>query len=360
LPPGGGLLTPLSSGGCVASSRRSLAVYDRHGNLAWETQTATAAVGGEIVITPGGDLVRIEGGSVVTRRLDTGEAVGAFAAARSSGLCLAPWGDLLYSHATPGDLAAVRCVDTLGGERWSVVLDRPEPLAHRPVGLGDLVVFAHRGSLWSFDRDGRSPWLVDHHGLRTPDEQDGSGQAVSLVGPLARIDATRAIVRLTVPSGILSYLLDVAKPDLTPVAPVPLTGAPFVVLRNTATPYGVVGVGPQVRSERMEWSYPVEAFGADGRRLWSSSFPVRPNALATTTGGAVVVAATPSRKRWDDYHQWYDMSEESFVVQLDRAGGLRWAWHPSGVLTHFPVVGRDDTVLVGAEGRLWAFAAEDE
>jgi hypothetical protein len=140
LPSGGGLLTPVPSGGCVASTATPVSVYASDGRRMWEAPTQGGVFGGEPILTSDGAFVRIEDGSMVVRALDTGEVVGLSPAMLGSGLCLAPWGDLLYSRAAPGGTAAVHCVTRTGQRRWSVPLDGSAPLGWEPFGLGEVVV----------------------------------------------------------------------------------------------------------------------------------------------------------------------------------------------------------------------------
>jgi hypothetical protein len=361
MPGGGGLLTLLPSGGCIASTSASLLAYRPDGRLRWEAAAVARVFGGEPAVTPDGALVRIEDGSVITRALLTGEVLGSFAAPLGSGIGLAPWGDLIYSQAAPGGTAAVRCVTRTGVDRWSVSLDGPAALTIRPLVLGDVVVVNRRGALWALDQAGRSPWLADNHGVRAPEPEDNHRRAatdpnggVELHAAPARLDAGRALVALEWFAGDGLYLLDGVTPRLTPVtAP---GAAPYAVLPHAPTEYRIAGLGPQIEVRRMDWRYPIVSFEPDGRRLWEHPLPAKAIALAPAPGGNLIAAASPTATRWRDYQQWYDLSGETFVRCIGPDGTARWTWHAPGPLTHLPVVGPDGVVYVGCDQRLWAFA----
>jgi hypothetical protein len=109
-----------------------------------------------------------------------------------------------------------------------------------------------------------------------------------------------------------------------------------------------VEVGP------MRWEYPVVAIEPDGIRAWEHRLPARASHVTPAPGGQLIVTASPSRKRWNDYHQWCDLSAETFVRSVGPDGAERWTWYAPGPVTHLPVVSPSGTVYVGCDKRLWA------
>jgi hypothetical protein len=329
----------------------------------WVSPATGRTFGGEPVITPDGAFVRIEGNVIVTRDLGTGRVVGSTPAPLASGLCLAPWGDLLYSQADPGGSPAVRCVTRDGRHRWSVPIKDPAPLIYEPFALGDVAVIEQGGALRALDGNGGMPWLADLDGVRPPRPADAGSRpaarpepAVSLRAAPARLDGNRAIVELSWHSGRGLYLLDGAVARLAPVAvPSPARG-PYAVLRRSPDEYRIAGLGSQVEVGHLRWEHPVVAIGPDGAPAWEHRLAAEATALTPTFDGSVIVAASPTAQRWNDYHHWYDLTTETFVRCLDFEGTERWAWHPPAPITHRPVVSHDGTVYVGSDNRLWAFA----
>jgi hypothetical protein len=363
LPSGGGLLTPVPSGGCIASTATSVSAYAPDGRRMWEAPTQGGVFGGEPILTSDGAFVRIEDSSMVVRALDTGELVALSPAMLGSGLCLAPWGDLLYSQAAPGGTAAVHCVTRTGHCRWSVPLDGSAPLRYEPFGLGEVIVLGHRGALWAFDRQGETSWVADLDGVRpvgpeddAPRPTEGPEAGVHIHAGPVRVDADRVVLELVKHSDRGLYLLDGTAARLTPVAAPSPALPPYAVLPWPRTEYRLVGLGPQVEVAQMRWEYPVVAMEPGGALVWEHRLAARADVLVAAPGGNLIVAASPSVKRWHDYSRWYDLSAQTFVRCLGPDGAVRWTWHPPGPITHFPVVGPDATVLVGCGERLWAFA----
>jgi outer membrane protein assembly factor BamB len=315
------------------------------------------------VITPDGTFVRIEGDVIVTRDLGTGNVIGSTPAPSASGLCLAPWGDLLYSQADPDGNSALQCVTRAGRYRWSVPIKDPAPLIYEPFPLGDVVVAERSGALWAFDRNGETPWLADLDGVHpghpahtVPRAAAGLGPAVTLRAAPARLDENRAIVELSWHSGRGLYLLDGAKARLTPVAVPSPARRPYTVLRRSPDDYRIAGLGSQVEVGHLRWEHPVVAIGPTGAPAWEHRLETQATALTPAPDGSVIVAASPTAQRWNDYRHWYDLTAEMFIRCLDFEGTQRWVWHPPAPVLHRPVVSQDGTVYIGSDNRLWAFS----
>jgi len=360
---GGGILTVNPQDGCIATLAEWVVAVRSNGDVAWQTQTLGRGSGGEPVISQGAFL-RIEAAFLISRDLSTGGTIASFPAPLSSGLSVAPWGDLLYSQADPHGVGVLHCVDRNGLNRWSVPLDGSGPLIYQPTLLGGLVVVDRRGLLWAYDRDGGARWVADRDGVRHPRPEDdasrptnGPDAGIRFATLPAPIDTDRAVVYLDWYSGRGLYLLDASAPALTQVAVASPSLPPYVTVPGAEAGYRIVGLGGRVEVAEHEWEYPVVAMEPDGRRLWEHLFPAKPRGLMSAPDGGVVVALSPTIKRWRDYHKWYDLSGETFVRYLNPDGTARWTWHLPGPLTHEPVVGADGIVYVGSEGRLWALPA---
>jgi outer membrane protein assembly factor BamB len=357
---GGGELTALPSGGCVVSLPESLLAFTAGGERMWQAPAARRhfTEGQPIVIAPEGVLIRLEGGSVLTRDLRTGEVSGTYAAPGGQRLGLTPWDDLAYWVAAP-DRATLHCVTRSGQSRWSVGFDDPIMSIYAPLPLGDLVVVDRDGALWAFDRDGQVRWLADPTGIRAPGPGDaGPRPAMSgfeLGAPPVRVDRDRALVELESSTGRGIYLLDGASPGITPVAVGAPARPPFVRLPAPPGVHRMAGVGGQVEVGQMEWEYQVVAFESGDGRVWEHRMPAPAVALEPAPDGGVVAMAQPGAKVWREYQQWYDMSRQILVRSIDPDGRTRWSWHAHTPITHGPLVTTDGVVYVGCAERLWAF-----
>jgi outer membrane protein assembly factor BamB len=285
-----------------------------------------------------GEILRIEGGAVVTREPETGGIVGSFPAELGTGLAIAPWGDVVYFEAAPGDTAAVHCADPSGRPQWSLPLDGPGPLAFPPLALGDVVVLVRGGRLEAVDRDGTTGWAVDAEVGSVP----------------VRLDADRVLVEL---AGRGLYLLDGTAGALTPVAVPSPAFPPFAAVRRPGAGYLVAGVGPEREGPALRRGYPVVAVEPGGAPAWEHWLPARPRALLGPAGGGLVVAASPDPEWWRTYQGWADPATEAFVSQLEPDGTPRWTWPAPGPLSHLPAVSSSGAVYVGCGGQLRAFGS---
>jgi hypothetical protein len=246
-----------------------------------------------------------------------------------------------------------------------VPLDDSAPLVCEPFALGDVVVFGRHGALWAFDRNGEARWVADLRGVHPPSSEDDSPRlpeepqaALRLEDAPARLDEERVVVELSWYTGRGLYRLDGGAHELAPVAVPSPALPPFAALPRPPTEYRIVGTGPNVEVARLEWEYPVVAIEPGGVLAWEHRLPAPALSLVSTPGGNLIAAASPSFKRWSDYHEWYDLSAEMFVRCLGPDGRALWTWYAPGPLTHLPVVSATGIVYVGCDNRLWAFAAD--
>ncbi|MBO0808069.1 MAG: hypothetical protein J2P32_07185 [Actinobacteria bacterium] len=369
LPFGGGHIEVMPSGGYVVSAGATISVFDQVWRLRWSAAYTGPFTGETTVVAPDGAMIRIENETIVTRSPEIGQVVGAVPVPLGSHLHLAPWGDLLYSQAAapPGTgqiPSSLCCVDRTGRFRWSVTLDRAGPLVYGPIPLGDMVIVPRRGLLWAYDHAGQSQWVADDRGIREPRAEDeyrrpafsepGSG-GVTLVHEPVLLDADRMLIGLRSPGRAGLYLLDGAIPRITGIsAPV---GRPVTVVPGSSTEFRVVGLGRRFEVSRMDWRYPIRCFESDGRELWEHRLPTEPIHLSAAPNGNFITAASATATRWEKYGQWFDLSQETFVRCLNPDGTERWTWRASGPITQEPAIGADGTIYVGAERKLWAFAA---
>jgi len=355
----GGMI-PLPSGGCVVTWPESLVAFTAAGERTWQASVARRHhdAGQAIVIAPEAALVHLEGHTVVTRDLRTGEVAGTFPAPGGQLLSLTPWGDLAYWVVTPG-LATLHCVTRAGRPRWSVDFHDRTSTVYEPLAIGDLIVVDRNGALWAFDRDGQVRWLADPDGVRAPGPDDSaprpetSGFELSAV-PI-RVDRDRALVELRSYTQRGIYLLDGASPRITPVAVPTPAGGPRVLLSGPPGRLRMAGLGGRVEIRQMEWEYEVVAFESGRPWLWEHRMPAEAVGLQPAPDGGVVALANPSATVWRDYQQWYDMSSRILVRSIGPDGGTRWSWHAHTPVTHGPLVTADGIVYVGCAERLWAF-----
>lgn len=368
LPAAGGVLSLLPSGGCLVTTATSTLAFGRDGSPRWSAALSGEIFGSTLIATSDGEFVRIEDGSIVTRALDTGRISGSFPAPQASFLRLAPWGDLLYSRRQSGDTPSVYCVGRTGSPRWSVAIDDMPPPVDAPLALGDVVVIARRGRLWAYDQTGQSVWVADQDGVREPrpaDEQRRPADpfdpehGTELFAVPARLDSGRAVVALRSYDSIGLYLLDGVAARLTPLGGAIRPYQPFTVLPHPPTEFRIAQFAGQITVGDMDWRYLVVSYDPDGRRLWEHRLPAEPIQLDAAPGGNLIATATASATRWRDYEPYYSVTlvRETFLRCISPDGTARWTWHAHGPITHLPVVASDGTVYVGAEQRLWAFAA---
>lgn len=183
------------------------------------------------------------------------------------------------------------------------------------------------------------------------------GSDVVLSAPPIRLNETRVIVELVQHAGRGLYLLDGAPVDLSAVAVPSPARRPYAAVPWSPTEYRVVGLASQVAVGQQQWEYPPVAFEPGGGRAWEHRMVAQALSLSPAPDGNLIVSSSPTMKRLQAYHQWYDLSGETFVRCLGPDGATRWTGYAPGPITHHPVVAPDGTVYVGSDQRLWALAA---
>lgn len=348
-------------GHCVVADGTGMVSVAPDGRRGWAVTGAGRAFDGPVP-APDGTLLRVEADQVVARDAATGRTVRSFTASLATGLAVTASGDPLFCEGAPGGAETLRCVTPAGEHRWSTPLGGP--LAHPPAVLGDTVLIADRGALRALDDEGRVRWVADHTGAR--DAPAGAAAGDELASPPLRVDDHTLLLHLRWYDGSACYLVDAAgrlapfprprgydahhdeQRAARPVRP------PMAVVPEPAGGYQVVAAGPPVEVRQMEYEHPVVGLDATGAVRWEHRAPAAPSGIQAGPGGRVVVSATPSRRRWDDYHLWSDLSAHTFVRCLAADGTVVWTWHPPAPLSHLPAVSQDGTIYVGSAGRLWA------
>jgi hypothetical protein len=357
LPAPDGMLTVDAQGDCLVSSRNRLDLVTTGGRLAW---TAYGDDSWEPpVVGPEGEVHRVEGDRVVSRSPQTGTPTGSFRVGSATHLAADPWGGLIFRTAERNAPAGLCSVTSRGEVRWTAPLTGRGVLLFAPVVFGAWAVVHAGGSLRAYGRDGRVHWVADRGGLRAPDPAGDRGAAPGGDEPLAApvlLDAATLLVALRWYDGRGFFRVDLATGTVDPFAAWLPAQTPFAVLAGVpplARP-AVALRGPSREVRRLEWESSVVLLDESGRELWERSLPVEPGRLMASPDGTLVVSASPSRSRWDQYHQWQDLSREAFVQWLEPSGARRWTWYAPGPLSHLPVIRPDGVVYVGSDGRLWA------
>ncbi|HEY7225971.1 MAG TPA: PQQ-binding-like beta-propeller repeat protein [Micromonosporaceae bacterium] len=342
---GTGLLLPRPGGGVLMFSSRRVAAFDARGAQLWATQPTGASIDLP-VIGPQSTVARIEEDDIVVRDLSTGAVVASHRAALATGLSVAPWGDLLFSQASPGSLARLICISPTGEPQWATLLDSPAPLTYPPLPFGAHVVVERAGELRALDRDGETAWSIPLPGARLSSAPQRPWPGMVALG--TQSDAGPSL-----------HLLSGERPALSVLASPSPVLAPFAVLAVEGQ-WVIAGQGPAVQTGPGESEYPLVALraGPGGvRPWWEHRLPARPRSVLAVPAGGLVLTLCPAARRWEDYHQYYDLGAETFVRLLDPAGATRWSWHPQRPFTHFPVVDEHGLVILGADDQLWAFLA---
>jgi hypothetical protein len=356
--PGGGLL-PDRSGGCLVATRAGLASFARDGRLRW--QTAALGDAPELPVqAPDGAVVRVEGDAVVTRDAATGQVVRSFAALRAARLAVAPWGGLVHSEYDPAGTATL-CATTFDGERmWSRKLAERAHPAYRPLAVEDAVVVCQLGRLTAFDHSGSVGWSAGRDRFHDQDlNEDVAGRDADRVWsePL-RAGPAAVLFGLRWDTGIELFLADAATRTVRSYVSSVVARNPIAVVRPIEDGLRVAAQGPRFEVRQMDYRWPVVLLDESGARVWQHPFPVEPRGLYAGIGGSLIVTASPSRKRWELYGRWQDLSKDVFVCCLDADGAQRWIWYPPGPLSTGAVVGPDGVIYVGAAGKLWALPSD--
>jgi hypothetical protein len=338
----GGWLTWDPGGRCLVSFASSAASFGMDGRREWLADTPGRALGAPI-IAPGERVIRIEGETIVTRDARSGSVIHRFQAPGGSGLALSPWGDPVYRDSSANGQALLRCVTMMGEPRWSTPLLRPGLIA--PFALGELVVFSDNGALKALDQTGSQRWIAK---ADVP-----NSAAITVAASPSYIDPETALLRVDEASRIGFYLLQ-KEGRLRPYPSPPGFGTPLAVIPHMDGGFGVVMAGPRIEVRQMDYRWTIGLLNAQGTEEWRHTLHAKPQTMVAGPDGGVAVAASPSRKRWDDYHRWQDLSAQAFVRYLTPAGSERWTWYAPGPISHYPLIAPDGTVLVASEGKLFA------
>ncbi|AEH07792.1 hypothetical protein FsymDg_0220 [Candidatus Protofrankia datiscae] len=349
-------------GSCVVTFAQSLVLVGGDRKILWE-------VAGEGVsyeqptMLPDGGLARIEGGSVVVRSGRSGAVSRLFPVSRVSELTAMPRGDLLFYQVLADHSAELRCTTVQGEPRWSFHLSKRGGTA--PFVFGDVILVVEQGFVHGLGHDGVRLWSFDHRAfvlsgcdLPPPDGPPVSG------GILGRrptvVGDTTLFVTMEWYAGSGFFLVDTAGHQIRRFeSSVPL-GSPLTVLADSDNGVRVAMLGPRIEIRPMEWNWQVIMLDLGGTPLWRHQLHAPPLCLVPGPGGTLLVIASPSRKQWDDYHKWHDLSDQTFVRCLEPDGSARWTWYAPGPISHLPVVSPDGIVYVGSERRLWTLTVASD
>src|SRR6266498_1371637 len=232
-----------------------------------------------------------------------------------------------------------RVIRVQGEPIWSTALLRPG--LNAPFALGDLIVVSDNGALNALDQTGSQRWIAAPDGPNAP--------APTVAAPPSDIDPETAIIRVDEASRIGFHLLQ-KEGRLRPFPSPPSFGTPLAVVPHVDGGFGVVMVGPRIEVRQMDYRWTIGLLSAEGAEQWRHTLHAKPQTMVGGRDGGVAVAASPSRKRWDDYHRWQDLSAQTFVRYLTPAGRERWTWYAPGPISHYPLVAPDGTVFVASEG----------
>lgn len=349
---------PPETGGCVVFTATTAIAFAVDGRSQWEAAAAAKAAE-RAVCGPAGSLLSLEHETIIERSLTTGATVHSFAAPRGTLLSVAPWGDLLYLEAGPGQPITARCIDPAGGSRWSVPLPDASALAYGFHPVGDVVVIEQRGALWAFDRAGRMPWTAspsgaggaERSGLGHPSAGFRVSTAPRAVGP------GQLLVELTGDATRGLYLFSAGdNPGLKPVTVSPSISAPYAIVSSGTPGPRVVGMRGASGTGPLDSGFRIGAIDMDGVPAWEHHLPDSPRALLTGPADTVIVAISPTPEYWATYSRLADLTGRSFLLGLNADGTARWRCELPGPITHYPVAGIDGTAYVLTAGRLWAVA----
>jgi PQQ-like domain len=176
--------------------------------------------------------------------------------------------------------------------------------------------------------------------------------------PPQPVDETTIIVKLEWHYGQGFFFVDTFNRRLSALRSAIPFKPPLAVLTSPERGTRLAVLGPELEVSRMEWNWQVLMLDIGGRSIWSHQVHAQPLRLTPGIGDTLIFAASPSRKRWDDYHKWYNLADETFVRCLEPDGSVRWTWYAPGPISHLPAVGTTGTVYVASEGRLWALAPD--
>jgi outer membrane protein assembly factor BamB len=319
------------------------------GRVSWQASLLGPAHG-PLLFAPDGALLRIEGDALVTRDGGSGQVIGTFAIPHVHWFTLDPWGGILLNEMTfdaaGHSTAVLHRTDRSGAQSWSVAL--ATPLFEFPTVLGDRVLVQSGGLLRALDSSGQVQWAAGHDGFHPP-QTVARDRAVAdglWYLPLAA-GSTSILV------GFEGYALGRQLFLIDPVAHTVSAYAPWLVPRHpalvmpTGESFRVAIRGTDRELRQLEYDYSVVCLDETGNPLWEHRLDAPPKSLLTGVGDAIFVAATPSHRRWNDYHHYLDLSDETFIRCLGPDGTPRWTWFAPGPLGQ-PRLGPDGSVHVMA------------
>jgi outer membrane protein assembly factor BamB len=131
---------------------------------------------------------------------------------------------------------------------------------------------------------------------------------------------------------------------------------PVTLLRGGDGEYRVAVQGRKHEVRQLEYEWSVVVLDLAGLTLWAHRLHAPPLRFVSGANGTLIVSGTPTRKIWDAYGRWQDLSKDPYVRCLAADGTPLWTWYGPGPLTSGPLVGPDGMIYVGSQGRVWALS----
>lgn len=356
LPVTPGQLIPYQRDGVLVAAVGSLTRFAADGSEVWRTSTVGDAFE-EPTATAAGMIVAIEGDAVVWRDPGTGAVSRYLAASAAQHLATTPWGDVLFFAKEPAGVYSLRSVGPNGEMKWSMPLASVPTTT--PVVLSDRAVVEVDGLLRGLASDGSELWVVGPDGFGMPGDRPGIGELRMIPRPVnPAAPDTALLVAWTTETGPRLFLVDPVARTVTRYATNQPLDGPIGIVPTASGSLRVAVCGPRVEVERLRYEWPVSLLDNEGGELWRRMFRAPPRMLGIRGDGSLILAGTVGLKRWEEYGRWQDLHRENYVCCLTADGSEQWMWYAPGPLVAYPVLASDDTMYLGSDGRLWAFAAQ--
>jgi hypothetical protein len=334
--------------GVLVSTKDELIALGADGHTRW--RVACGPTTAAPLPRPDGRIISAENAHLVLRDGQSGRAEGALPAARAFMLTPDAWGGVLVSQPNLAGGVLMSRLDPSGALRSWAVLPGPPRLDALPVPLTNAVVVLHDGQVTVLDPHGAVWAAATRAGFvrGRPDTGDAVWASPRAAGPMAVVFGLRGP---HASPGL--FRADVAAGTVEAFAPWLVPGLPVEVIPDHDGGFAVAANGPRYEVGHLAYEHTIVLIGADGQTRWEHRLAPEPAAVAAATTG-LIISATPTEERWQQYSRWQDLSPQTLVRSVGPDGSTRWTWHPPGAITNHPRVGPDGTVYVGATGRLWA------
>jgi hypothetical protein len=343
-----GTLLPALDKACVVATTAYMCLTSSEGGVAWLTEKETIFPGTPVLL-PGDLVARPEDGVLVVRDVRTGVTTAAWPEPAMSAPAVAPDGDLVYCRWTAEGGGELKKAGPDGTTRWSRPLSRR--LSAAPLVQRNVVIVGDGPRLRACDLNGTPRWTADRDGVHVTGQPEApAADDAEIEGPIVALDDA-LLAELRWYSGSGRYVFHPRSATVARWDPaIPVHGTPTPVDRPGG---GLVALGP---TEENSWV--IVLIDLDGRVIWTHRSAAEPRALLAAAGGDVLVFCSPTLDRWENYHRWYDLSEECFIRRLDPSGAERWTWRAPAPLTYRPALDRFGRIYTAAPGNLWVLESQ--